>query len=274
MLSEVQLKGLFTGRLAFVEHPEIVGFQLFGVVFIKFKHELYAEQRVRILALLQRAKQEGAPFALVFVFPDDVEFSGIDMNTFKEIYVLQISYGSHLSIVCGSRASQKLKGFGRTATIENHSSISEALMKTKQQYLVSFESKMTRNILVFDSDSQQRDNIVNLLMIDRFSSLGISDFEEAHAFIKKFGNIMDGAIFEFKYPAFREVDLVGLYRELKPDGKILIFSDVLDPSILNICQQQKISSVIKSPFKSANLIRKFKTEFPERDTNYLGFSES
>ena len=39
MLTEVQFKGLYTGRISFVEYPEIIGFQLFGVVFLKFKSD-------------------------------------------------------------------------------------------------------------------------------------------------------------------------------------------------------------------------------------------
>lgn len=273
MLTDIQFKGLCTGRIAYVECPEIVGFQVLGVVFLKFTHELYAEQRVRILSLLQRAKQDGISFSLVLVFPDEVEFSGVDMNVFKEIYILLLGFGSQLSMVCGNRALQKLKGFGKTQSILMYNSLSEALIKTKPQYLMSFESKPTRNIIVYVSDMEQREALVKALMVDRFSAIGVASINEAKEYIDKFGNLFDGAILEFTYPEFKELALIEKIRQFKPDAKILVFTDFLDETVLNVCQLNKIHNVMKCPFKPANLVKRYKGEFPERHSNIMGLSE-
>ena len=195
------------------------------------------------------------------------------MNIFKEIHVLMMGFACQFSMVCGLRGSQKLKGYGRTASLEIYPNLSEALLKTKPQYLMAFESKMTRNILVMDSDVLQREALVNALLADRFSAIGVTTFDESLEYINKLGSILDGAIFEFSYPEFRQTELVARLREVKPEARILIHTDVLDASLLSVCQKLKISCVLKSPFKPANLIRKYKGEFPERETNYLGFSE-
>ncbi len=273
MLTEIQFKGLYTGRLACVEYPEIMGFQIFGIVFIKFKHEIDAVQRVRLISLLERVKNEKVAFSLVLVFPDEIEFSGIDMNTFKDINILLLGSGSSLSMVCGIRAAQKLKDFGRTKNILVVNTIAEALMQTKSSYLTDSNTKMTRNIIVLDSDSQQRNAIVTALMIDRFSTFGVSTPSECHEIIGKFGRLLDGAVLAFSYPSYPEIIIVEQLKSLNPNAKILIHSDVLDPKIIEICQKNKITSVLKSPFQVPNLLRKYKTDFPEREANYLGFSE-
>ena len=230
----------------------------------------YAEQRVRILSLVQKANQDRLSLSLVLVFPDNVEFSGIDMNIFKEIYVLLLGVNSQFSMVCGASASLKLRSFNRTQSISIYPSLSEALIKTKPQYLMTYPTKLTRNLIVMDSDTQQLDALVLALLIDRFSAVGVSTFDETLDYITKFGDVLDGAILRFNYPSFKEVELVSLLRKVKPDAKILIHSEVLDANILKICQDFKITSIIKSPFKTNNLIRKYKSEFPERQTNYLG----
>jgi hypothetical protein len=273
MLTEIQFKGLYTGRLAYVEYPDIVGFQIFGIVFIKFKHEIDAVQRVRLITLLQRVKNENVAFSLVLVFPDEVEFSGIDMNTFKDINILLIGFGSHLSMVCGIRAAQKLQDFGRTKNIQVVSTISEALMKTKLNNINECNTKMTKNIIVLNSDSQQRNSIVTALLIDRFSTFGVASTAECEEIIGKFGKLLDGAVLEFTYPSYAEVAIVEHLKKLNSNSKILIHCDVLDPKIIEICQKNKITSVLKSPFQVPNLLRKYKTDFPEREANYLGFSE-
>jgi len=273
MLTEIQFKGLYTGRLACVEYPEIMGFQIFGIVFIKFKHEIDAVQRVRLISLLERVKNENVAFSLVLVFPDEIEFSGIDMNTFKDINILLLGFGSSLSMVCGIRAAQKLKDFGRTKNILVVNTIAEALMQTKSSYLTESNTKMTRNIIVLDSDSQQRNAIVSALMIDRFSTFGVSTTNECHDIIGKFGKLLDGAVLEFSYPSYPEIIIVEQLKNINPNAKILIHCDVLDPKIIEICQKNKITSVLKSPFQVPNLLRKYKTDFPEREANYLGFSE-
>ena len=58
MLTDVKFKGLYSGRLAYVEYPEVVGFQILGVVFLKFNQELNSVLRSQLISLLQKAKKD------------------------------------------------------------------------------------------------------------------------------------------------------------------------------------------------------------------------
>lgn len=271
MLSEIQFKGLYNGRLAHVDHPQMIGVQVFGIVILHFKSELYAEQRVRLLSMLNQAKKEGALFSFILEFQENVEFSSVDMSMFKDIYILSLEWGIQFQIVCGTTSMQSLNSFSRTAGIGVHNHIEEAILNCKTQFFRGFDSKMTRNVLVMESDPQQRITLVNALLADRFSAVEIQNAEMALKYVKYFGKIIDGAILEFVYPEFNEVAILHAIKECNPEAKVLIHTPVLDPRILGICQEYKITAVIKSPYKIQNLLKKYRNEFPERDENYLGF---
>ncbi len=273
MLSETQFKGLYSGRLAVVDHPQVFGMQVFGILVLQFKSELYAEQRVRLISMLEQARKDGASFSFVLQFHENVDFSGVDMTMFKEIYILCIEWGVQFQIVCGSTSLQSLNSFSRTAGIHVHGTLNDALLKCKKQYLRGFDTKMTRNIIVMENDPQQRATLVSSLLVDRFSAVDVHNTEMATSFIKHFGALIDGIILEFIYPEFNEVAIVKALKAVNPNAKVLIHTDVLDPRILNICQEYKITSVIKSPYQVQNLIKKYRNEFPERNENYLGFKE-
>lgn len=263
MLSEAQFKSLYTGRLTLVDQPDVIGLQLFGIIIFKFKHEMFAEQRVRSLALLQKITKEYESFSIIFMFPFNVEFSGLDLNNFKEIYVLLRGVSSQFSIICGPKSSQKLKSFSRTKIINIYTSLSEALLDTTPQNLISFPIKTCKNVIVFDSELQLRDDLVDELMANRYSAVGVSSIYEALKILNKFDSVLDGALFEFLYPGTQEVKFIKEFRKINPKAILMIYAKELDDEMMSMCQEFSIASLKSYPFHVSNIIRKFKAEFPE-----------
>lgn len=272
MLTEIQFKGLYTGRLTFVDHPQVIGLQIFGVLILQFKSELYAEQRVSLASMLKQARKEGALFSFILSFKEEVEFSSVDLTLFKDIHLLTLEWGVQFQIVCGTSSLNALSSFAKTANIKVYNSLDQALLGCKKSLLTNYELKKTRNIVVLEIDPQQRTSLQNALLLDRFSSMEASSPENALAYVKHFGEILDGAIIEFIYPDFKEEEILRSLKELQPNAKVLIHTAVLDPKILKICQQHGVTAVIKSPYKIQNIMNKFRNEFPERQENFLGFN--
>ncbi|PCJ62039.1 MAG: hypothetical protein COA79_04960 [Planctomycetota bacterium] len=273
MLSEIQFKGLYLGRLAYVETDDVVATQLFGVVCISFKKELFAEHRVKFISMFESAKKNGSIFAFILQFPSDIEFSSVDLNVFKELFIMTLEWRTHFSIVGGNLAIESVKKYSRTQSIPTFLHVSDALKSVADKYLEKYESKMTRNIFVMESDNQMRESLLLAFLKDRFSTIDANSYEEGLAVSKRFGHILDGAIVELIYPEFKEVEIIEYLKNINPDMKILIHTAVLDPQIINICKEFNITGVVKSPYQISNLLKKYKHAFPERHENYMGFKQ-
>lgn len=112
----------------------------------------------------------------------------------------------------------------------------------------------TDRVLVVDDEDSIVELITHILSESGYDVIGFTQPEKALEFFKKDGASIDFAILDYTMPTMTGIVLAGHLHEINPDMKMLLATGMLNQETLDISSSVGIHSVIKKPFRAAQLL--------------------